>query len=128
MIAIALSHLSIIAAKRPAGYEEDVISHGKIEGDILLLEDAVYQDLRKKYSPRLPSLSTQARNAVGAVGRIARAAIQQKKIRVSDEEQQRRMAICATCEFYTGSTCKKCGCHIRFKTKLTTEHCPIGKW
>jgi len=26
------------------------------------------------------------------------------------------------------STCKKCGCFMKIKTKLVNSKCPIGKW
>lgn len=75
-----------------------------------------------------PSLIQKASNAAGAGGRAVKSILGGGKLFVDDPEQNRRLTICATCEFYTGSTCKKCGCHIRFKAKLTTEHCPINKW
>ena len=37
---------------------------------------------------------------------------------------------CQKCEFLfkpTGS-CKKCGCFMQVKTKISTASCPIGKW
>lgn len=80
------------------------------------------------------SVIEKAENAAGAASRLAKAIVKRERVLVSPEEQQRRMAICAgsesiqKCDFYTGKTCKKCGCHIRFKAKLQTEHCPIGKW
>lgn len=74
------------------------------------------------------SPGVKVKNAAQAAGRVVKSILGNKPIMVSDEEQERRMAICAMCEFYIGSTCKKCGCHIRFKAKLQTEHCPIGKW
>jgi hypothetical protein len=41
-----------------------------------------------------------------------------------------RLAICAECPFLIKATsqCKKCGCFMNLKTKLTTAQCPIGKW
>jgi len=39
-----------------------------------------------------------------------------------------RMAVCASCEFYVGSRCQKCGCFMSAKTKMATAKCPIGKW
>lgn len=67
-------------------------------------------------------------NLAGAGARVAKSIFSNHPITVSSEEKERRMAICADCEFFTGKSCKKCGCHIRFKAKLQTEHCPIGKW
>lgn len=80
--------------------------------------------------PQLTDASNfqKAANLAGALGRAANAISRGNPIGVSNKERDRRMAICATCEFFTGKTCRKCGCHIRFKAKLQTEHCPIGKW
>ena len=41
-----------------------------------------------------------------------------------------RMSICNSCEFFKPVTkqCKKCGCIMTFKTKLSNAGCPIGKW
>lgn len=41
-----------------------------------------------------------------------------------------RLDICKSCEYYfkpTG-TCKKCGCFMRVKAKLSTLSCPIKRW
>jgi hypothetical protein len=41
-----------------------------------------------------------------------------------------RLEICKACEFYfkpTGS-CKKCGCFMRLKAKISNMSCPIKKW
>lgn len=52
----------------------------------------------------------------------------------SDEEVDRRFAICQTCEHYDGKACRKCGCHVvrqkKFMSKLSwaDEKCPVGKW
>jgi len=71
---------------------------------------------------------TIAKNAAGAAGRVMRAAVNHHAVKVSDEEQARRLSICKGCEWFTGSRCTKCGCVMRWKTKLATESCPIGKW
>lgn len=47
---------------------------------------------------------------------------------VDKNEQQRRLDICERCPFFTGTTCKLCGCFTKFKTKLLTEKCPDGRW
>lgn len=82
-----------------------------------------------------PSILQKIENVGKAVVRVTSAAMSEKQVLVSPEEQGRRMAICAgidglqpRCEFFTGTTCRKCGCVAKFKTKLATETCPIGKW
>jgi len=50
---------------------------------------------------------------------------------VSQEEMDRRMAICEGCEFFTGGDrpkCSKCGCHLKIKARWESAHCPINKW
>lgn len=49
---------------------------------------------------------------------------------VSDEDQTLRFDICKACpEFIPLTTqCKKCGCIMKFKTKLERASCPIEKW
>jgi len=42
--------------------------------------------------------------------------------------QQKRLRICATCEYHTGLRCKVCGCFTNAKARLAHERCPIGKW
>lgn len=49
---------------------------------------------------------------------------------VSDEVQKKRMSVCKKCPFYIKVThqCKKCGCIMNLKTKLSDAYCPVGKW
>lgn len=49
---------------------------------------------------------------------------------VEEEVQNQRYDICLTCENFIPitTTCKKCGCFMKFKTKLKSGSCPIGKW
>jgi len=81
-------------------------------------------------TPSYPSLLTQLNNAAHAVGRVASALVQGKKINVPQEEQARREAICRACEFFDASKerCTKCGCWASIKAWLKTEKCPIAKW
>jgi hypothetical protein len=46
------------------------------------------------------------------------------------ETADKRFSICQQCpEFISATTqCKKCGCIMKAKTKLTKAFCPIGKW
>tara|TARA_R110002051_G_scaffold63610_1_gene115802 strand:- start:954 stop:1145 length:192 start_codon:yes stop_codon:yes gene_type:complete len=40
-----------------------------------------------------------------------------------------RFDICKKCPFLTKrNRCKKCGCFMKLKTKLSLAKCPIGKW
>ena len=50
--------------------------------------------------------------------------------KVDQEEFDRRMSICESCEFFKklSKQCKKCGCFMKLKTKIERAHCPIHKW
>lgn len=49
---------------------------------------------------------------------------------VSDEVLKKRITICQSCEHYDieQHRCKKCGCGLRMKAKISLESCPIGAW
>lgn len=72
--------------------------------------------------------SGKVRNLAAAGARVAEAITHSRRVFQEPEEVNRRLEICHACEFYTGTTCMKCGCAVRFKAALATEHCPINKW
>lgn len=53
-----------------------------------------------------------------------------KKAKISEELKNERMSVCLGCEHLIKLThqCKKCGCFMELKTKLSDARCPIGKW
>jgi hypothetical protein len=79
-----------------------------------------------------PSLFQQAANAAHAVGSVVAAAVRGEPVTVPQEEQDRRLAICHTCEFWDAAQqrCSKCGCFGAWKTWLASQHCPLEppKW
>lgn len=49
--------------------------------------------------------------------------------RLPDSQAEERMKICRQCKFFSEQgQCSKCRCFMKFKTKLRTGGCPIGKW
>lgn len=48
----------------------------------------------------------------------------------TDEVAEERLAICISCPELIQLTknCKKCGCFMTAKTKMSKASCPIGKW
>ena len=79
--------------------------------------------------PALPSTGAILKNTASAIGQVLRHGAK----KVSDEERERRLAICNTCEFLIraegkNDRCGKCGCVTKWKTALETWHCPIHKW
>jgi Family of unknown function (DUF6171) len=80
----------------------------------------------------LPTLLEMAGNAAGAAKRLAFAWMSGNEVTVSLEEMEARLTICMECEHFDhGSVrCRKCGCWLRKKAALKTEHCPLDppKW
>jgi hypothetical protein len=82
--------------------------------------------------PALPSKLTMTRNAGAAVVQ----AVRSRGKKVSDEEFERRTAICkggggiARCDSYRPSDnrCSECGCRLKYKPRLEAWHCPLEKW
>jgi hypothetical protein len=77
----------------------------------------------------LPSLSSQVSSFSDSMVKWSKSSFQL----VDEEELNKRLSICNSCEFIRTSKlginrCVKCGCATRLKTKLLTENCPIGKW
>ena len=72
----------------------------------------------------------------GAVG-IAKAVVGID--RTDPDELTRRVRACLghptggpdaipPCDQYDSGKCNACGCFVKFKTKLDSERCPLGKW
>jgi hypothetical protein len=75
------------------------------------------------YPPKLE----QAGNALIAAAKFVTSGLHV----VSDEERDRRHAICQTpCKHYDNKQdgCYLCGCTTRYKTRLASSSCPIGLW
>jgi len=85
---------------------------------------------RLESTQQYPSLFQQAVNAAHAVGSVVASAVHGEAITVPQEEQDRRLVICHACELWDAaqSRCSKCGCFGAWKTWLSSQKCPIGKW
>lgn len=78
----------------------------------------------------MPSLVRRAGNFAASAAKHVAAGLP----RATDQEVERRFAICQQCEHFDGKACRQCGCPIvrerRFVSKLSwaNEKCPVGKW
>ncbi|WP_438446116.1 DUF6171 family protein [Gorillibacterium sp. sgz5001074] len=44
---------------------------------------------------------------------------------VPDQEYERRLALCHSCDALTGgTTCRYCGCLVKWRSRLTASSCP----
>ena len=44
------------------------------------------------------------------------------------ETVEERLSHCTDCEHNKMGICKRCGCIIQAKTRLSNQQCPIGLW
>lgn len=117
---------------RPAGYVEEVLSRGVVDGEWLEISPEELAKLRDKYRPKpqappRPSLPVMAANYAAAQARDFIAG----KPRRTEEELEHILEVCRSCTDHfrpSDQTCSLCGCPIADKSPLAREHCPIGKW
>jgi len=79
----------------------------------------------------MPGVATMANNLISTIGTAAVHAITNNgQVFVSEEEGNRRYALCEGCEFYdtVQFRCMKCGCFMKGKVKMVAAKCPINKW
>ena len=132
---LRISKIEAMASERPAGYVAAVLARGQIEGEFLKISSEAMAELRAIYRPErttepsLPSIATMARNAARAAAAEASARTAGNPA-LPDEEIARRLSVCQACANWRGSDsrCSKCGCYTKFKTRLRSSSCPVGKW
>jgi hypothetical protein len=93
----------------------------------------------KKEKKSLPPIQEMTKSLIKAVAEEVNS-VTKKEPPVSVEERERRLNICKSCEFFTPNIeelpekerkrqrCVKCGCFMKFKARLRSQHCPIEKW
>jgi hypothetical protein len=79
-----------------------------------------------------PPMGKQMMNFVGAMGRVGSAIVKREQVLATQEEYDRRWAICKTnaCGRFDAkcNRCLECGCKLAAKLRLQTEHCPLDFW
>lgn len=50
-----------------------------------------------------------------------------EEARVTQEEYERRLHICNSCEKLLGGMCRLCGCFVELRCALKIRHCPDSK-
>lgn len=76
--------------------------------------------------PSFPPLAAQAANLAKAAARFVASGME----RTTEEERDRRLAICRGCENFADGRCRLCGCSLPHKVAMASEHCPLDppKW
>lgn len=78
---------------------------------------------------QLPDMMTLAKNAATAAMQEVKA-VAKGLPEVPEEEVARRLELCRRCELFIHQQkrCSQCGCYMKFKSRLRSQHCPVGKW
>jgi len=78
---------------------------------------------------KLPTRPQIVKNLLTAVAEEAQALIMQRPS-VTEEEQDKRMKLCESCDRFLIDQiqCSACGCFMKVKTKFKSALCPLGKW
>ena len=127
---LRISKIHDAAASRPPGYVEAVLSRGVVDGEWLEIDAEALANLRDQFRPKTPPpVSVMAAN-------LAKAAVGEVKARVAGVtkldagEIYRRMEICRGCEHFIHgqNRCALCGCFAALKSRMRSQHCPVGKW
>jgi hypothetical protein len=107
-------------ANVPQAYANDLLAHGTLRhgGQVLHIDNAIYAALRVKHGRSAPTRLVTALTNWVAKGMAF----------TPSEELTKRQETCKSCEHFTGSRCKLCGCFTEAKQRMATEKCPIGKW
>lgn len=94
------------------------------------LERNKIQELQGSNRNPYPSPLQMAKNLGSSVVRNIQSVAAGNDLRLSEDEANRRLAVCQQCEFFREDQkrCGKCGCYMAVKTYLKAERCPIGKW
>jgi len=79
---------------------------------------------------KYPPLHKQVKNVAKAAGKVVKNVAKGKKVIVPDKEKEARLAVCRECAVWDKKKgrCKKCGCYGKWKARLRSENCPLGKW
>ena len=82
----------------------------------------------------LPSNAARAASFIAAAAKAARGVLATGKLVAAPDVVAERMAVCEACPNFLasdsplGPKCSRCGCFLKAKTVLITQHCPEGKW
>ena len=77
-----------------------------------------------------PPLVQQAVSLSRSVMKLTQRLVTGQEIRVTDAERIARLEACTRCDAFDADSyrCQHCGCYLKAKLPLATEHCPIGHW
>ena len=127
---LRISKIHEAAASRPTGYVEAVLARGLVDGEWLEIPAEAMAELRDQFRPKPPPAAVMARNLAQAAGAEVKARIAGTPP-LDPIEIEQRMATCRACYEHfiqSQSRCALCGCFAALKSRMRSQHCPVGKW
>ena len=109
----------------------NVFSHGKVDGDYLVIGDEDWERLMGQAPSAPPTIREMASNAALALARFVKSGL-----KVVDEDTlMDRISTCRACKEFDESarmgmgkcSAQGCGCTV-LKLYMASEKCPLGKW
>jgi len=79
---------------------------------------------KNKWDAVGPSIIKKAGNFI--VAAVKHLSSGMKKL--CDDEYQKRIDVCDSCEKKVGDNCLECGCVLSIKARWASEDCPLGRW
>lgn len=78
----------------------------------------------------MPTYTDKAKTFGSAIFKTGVNMLKGSNILVTQEEKERRLAICSGCDYFNhrNFTCLRCGCRLKYKSVLRNSSCPIKKW
>lgn len=99
--------------------QEIVCPNSKVLETEVREENLVGEDIQAKMPTRL-SLLERAKNFAGAAARYVQSGFKN----IPDEEYEKRLQVCKSCEYLKDEVCTLCGCYVSIKARWATEDCP----
>jgi len=126
-----IAHLKEFEVRRPPGYVDYVLAHGKIEGDFVTVDGILQKKLQELFlsnfrtPPPEPTLQQMAANFTAAMADWTKAGFRT----VERAVYEKRHTTCQACFYWDAPArgglgkCRICGC-TKFKLWLATTKCP----
>lgn len=76
----------------------------------------------------VPGIKYKVANAAQTLTTVVKEAMTTGVLKADKKKIEERLNICFKCENFNGTTCKICGCVMKFKSALQAAKCPLDKW
>lgn len=121
---------AICRGERGKRLQAEYVAHWLATGKLSADPRDVQNEGQKRTEPGKGSKEPGILKKAAKFARAAARHIADGAAEVSQEEREKRMAICASCDQFDAArtACRSCGCGLTLKARWRSEDCPLGKW